>query len=423
MFKQQKITVLFFTAALVIAGLFYADSAKAACTFSGPGIWGKHPAVIALNENILYSLSGNQECANKNAIVEVYGQGGFDFRINTIAIRAGSTGTVSPTISFRASDFSGRNGDQRVYVKVRAEDGSSNTVTSSDLTVKLSSGGSCTLTSAQWRWSFSDQPILGSPMDLVVNGSGCSNFGVNIEIKEQDVGLGDDSMGFVQATFNSQGTQAIGKWTVDGSKDDDNVGSYIFYFEAAAGNSRVTSNQLQIALRSQDGCLNCNAVLAPSTCECADGFSGPRSFAGTCDAVCKDHIGDAHGGPSGGGICNNDGKCDPGEIAGFCPKDNCKVAPGETTIIPFSLDNPIQATNLIELIDVIAGWLFAIAIPIAVAMIVYAGVIFLISRGDTTKVAQAKKILLYAVVGLAIILIGRGFITLIESILNLGTSP
>ena len=71
----------------------------------------------------------------------------------------------------------------------------------------------------------------------------------------------------------------------------------------------------------------------------------------------------------------------------------------------------------------LATWLLNIAIPIAVAMIVYAGVMFLTSRGDTTKVAQAKKILLYAVIGLAIILIGKGFITLIESVLNLGATP
>ncbi len=97
--------------------------------------------------------------------------------------------------------------------------------------------------------------------------------------------------------------------------------------------------------------------------------------------------------------------------------------PGETQTFDFSLDNPLEADNLVELINVIATWLLNIAIPIAVAMIVYAGVLFLVSRGDTAKVVQAKKILLYAVVGFSIILIGKGFITLIESILNLGTGP
>ena len=124
---------------------------------------------------------------------------------------------------------------------------------------------------------------------------------------------------------------------------------------------------------------------------------------------------------STGGICNNNGTCDAGETSATC--SDCPVAPGGTQNIPFSIPNPLQANNLVELIDIIATWLFNLSIPITVAMIVYAGVIFLISRGDTAKVTQAKNILLYAVVGFAIILIGKGFITLIESILNLGANP
>lgn len=301
---------------------------------------------------------------------------------------------------------------------IEAVAGSSKVNTNSSLTLREPSSGSCQLSSAQWRWSFSDQPILGSPMDLVVNGTGCPNFRVNIEIKEQDVGLGDDSMGFVQATFNSQGTQAIGKWTVDGSKDDDNVGSYMFYFEAAAGSSRVTSNQLQIALRSQNGCLNCNAVTAPSTCECADGFSGPRSFAGTCDAVCKDHIGDAKGGTGGGGNGGgNTGTC------GGQGQPACQ--PGQDQSVSFELDNPLKggASDLTGLVKIIAQWLFNLAIPIAVVMIVYAGVLFLTAQGNPGQVTKAKDVLKWAVVGLAIILIGSGFVTLIQSILELGAPP
>ena len=60
------------------------------------------------------------------------------------------------------------------------------------------------------------------------------------------------------------------------------------------------------------------------------------------------------------------------------------------------------------------------AIPIAVAMIVYAGILFLTSQGDPGKITKARQVLTYAVIGLAIILIGSGFITLIQSILELG---
>lgn len=98
-------------------------------------------------------------------------------------------------------------------------------------------------------------------------------------------------------------------------------------------------------------------------------------------------------------------------------------APGATQSFEFSLDNPLEADNFLELIDVLATWLFNLSIPVVVVMIVWSGIMFLTSRGDTTKVTKARQILLYAVVGFAIILIGKGFITLIESILNLGQGP
>lgn len=123
--------------------------------------------------------------------------------------------------------------------------------------------------------------------------------------------------------------------------------------------------------------------------------------------------------PGGGGACNNNNICEPsiGETSASC-KD-CPVTSGKTETFIFKLENPLEADNFIELIDVLATWLFNLAIPVVVVMIVYAGVMFLTSRGEPAKVTKARQILLYAVVGFAIILIGKGFITLIESILNL----
>ena len=123
-----------------------------------------------------------------------------------------------------------------------------------------------------------------------------------------------------------------------------------------------------------------------------------------------------------GKVCVQIDKTRCGQLASQ-PPQRPPTAPGGTQMFRFSLDNPLEAKNFLELIDVLATWLFNLAIPVAVVMIVYAGVIFLTSRGDPAKVTKAKQILLYAVVGLAIILIGKGFITLIESILNLGTTP
>lgn len=100
-------------------------------------------------------------------------------------------------------------------------------------------------------------------------------------------------------------------------------------------------------------------------------------------------------------------------------------APGAPVDVSFNIPNPIQAESLVDLAKAIGRFLFQIAIPIAVIVIIYAGILFLTSRGNKEQVVKASKALWYAVIGLAIILIGQGFFTLIKSILNLGgpTSP
>src|SRR3989344_3918347 len=94
---------------------------------------------------------------------------------------------------------------------------------------------------------------------------------------------------------------------------------------------------------------------------------------------------------------------------------------GGSTEKPVLLEfkNPLAAEDFQELIDALLSWIFWLSIPIAVIMIIYSGIQILLSGGDPTKVTKGKKILLWVVVGLAAIFIGRGFIALIESILNL----
>ncbi|OGM98380.1 MAG: hypothetical protein A2817_03235 [Candidatus Yanofskybacteria bacterium RIFCSPHIGHO2_01_FULL_39_8b] len=89
----------------------------------------------------------------------------------------------------------------------------------------------------------------------------------------------------------------------------------------------------------------------------------------------------------------------------------------------FRIPNPFSGKidTLDNLFDVIILFLYYIAGPILVIMIVLAGLFLLFGRGEQEKIRTARKILLYAVVGFAVILIGAGFKKLIESILELGT--
>ncbi len=85
----------------------------------------------------------------------------------------------------------------------------------------------------------------------------------------------------------------------------------------------------------------------------------------------------------------------------------------------FSLTNPFKGgDNLIDLISVLANFIFNLGVPVAVIMIVTGGIRLLISGGNRVAYEGGLKHLRYALEGLAILLIGKGFVSLIQSILG-----
>lgn len=65
----------------------------------------------------------------------------------------------------------------------------------------------------------------------------------------------------------------------------------------------------------------------------------------------------------------------------------------------------VKATNLIALVAGIA----------AVIIIILAGIRFIMSSGDSAKTGQARETIIYAAVGLAVIVLSRAIITFIVS--------
>ena len=92
----------------------------------------------------------------------------------------------------------------------------------------------------------------------------------------------------------------------------------------------------------------------------------------------------------------------------------------EDKTVSLEFKNPLAANDLRELVDALLSWIFWLSIPTAVIIIIYAGIVMAGSGGNPEKFGHGRKILLWAVVGLAVIFIGRGVIALIESILKLG---
>lgn len=84
----------------------------------------------------------------------------------------------------------------------------------------------------------------------------------------------------------------------------------------------------------------------------------------------------------------------------------------------FSLE-PYGPRDFSELVNSIIKWIFNLAIPVAVIMILWAGLRMLTAAGNPTTFKKGQDILKYAVIGLVIIFIGKGFISLIKSILEM----
>lgn len=90
------------------------------------------------------------------------------------------------------------------------------------------------------------------------------------------------------------------------------------------------------------------------------------------------------------------------------------VAPAEG--IPETITG---AADIINIIDNLANWLFAILLAIAMVFIILAAFQFLTSGGDPARVTSARQSLMYALVGIAIAFLARGLVFLVRFVLGI----
>ena len=83
-----------------------------------------------------------------------------------------------------------------------------------------------------------------------------------------------------------------------------------------------------------------------------------------------------------------------------------------------AIDNPLGVSTFEELVTGITKWAVRIATPIAVIVIVYAGLKFITARGKPEELQKAKGILLWAIVGIGVVFVSTGLVSLIQDILS-----
>lgn len=161
----------------------------------------------------------------------------------------------------------------------------------------------------------------------------------------------------------------------------------------------------------EEGCYNQNQWCWQSECiNCSSGFAN-------CDFVegCEVNL---NTDKNNCGFCNN--VCTSGQV---CQGGNCTAPGGETTPPPngsglTTIQNPLHATSVEALVSAVAGFIFKIGLALAPVMLIIAGLMFVTSGGSPERVQTAKKLALYTIIGLAIILLASGLITMLKSILG-----
>lgn len=86
---------------------------------------------------------------------------------------------------------------------------------------------------------------------------------------------------------------------------------------------------------------------------------------------------------------------------------------GEVKSSPIIIDNPIKATSITGLFEAIIDIMLVFAIPLIAFFIIYAGFMYVTSRGNEEAIRTAHMALLYALIGGVLILGAKVLITVI----------
>lgn len=92
-------------------------------------------------------------------------------------------------------------------------------------------------------------------------------------------------------------------------------------------------------------------------------------------------------------------------------------APADASLhIPFKLNNPLKgSTDLQGFIAKVLDAVVLLLTPVVTVMLLYSGFLFVVARGNAEKLGEAKKALMYTLIGAAIVLGAKGFELVIQN--------
>lgn len=84
------------------------------------------------------------------------------------------------------------------------------------------------------------------------------------------------------------------------------------------------------------------------------------------------------------------------------------IALAGTNAFALTFTNQTNVSNIGDLINNVIDFLFTISIPLLTAIVLYGGFTMITSQGDAAKFRSGWMIILYAVIGFAVLLLAKG---------------
>lgn len=86
-----------------------------------------------------------------------------------------------------------------------------------------------------------------------------------------------------------------------------------------------------------------------------------------------------------------------------CPNGSCDLVSGTNDGASGQFKNPLKSASFEALVQSLANWVAAIALPIAAMFIIYSGFLFVTAGGNEAKLKAAKTTFYWTIIGAAIV--------------------
>ena len=80
--------------------------------------------------------------------------------------------------------------------------------------------------------------------------------------------------------------------------------------------------------------------------------------------------------------------------------------------------NPLKVNDFEALLNIVIDFIFWIGMALAPVMFIVAGLLYVTAAGNPQKTEQAKKIIIYTVIGLVVLLLARGLTEVLKSVIG-----